>query len=115
MCVDIMFSCKSSPSWYFIGVQCNKCILTLLIAKFKNATQKETSDVLNNGRISCELCHIILLKKIRGIASIYFLHYIGVFVLVFPLSFYYSIILMASLAFSFPVNTSPFTNNTRDG
>ena len=33
------------------------------------------------------------------------LHFIGVFVLVFPLSFYFSIILMASLAF-FSVNTA---------
>ena len=55
-----MFSCKNSPSWYFIGVQCDKFILTLLIAQFKNATQKETSDVLNNGRISCELCHFFV-------------------------------------------------------
>ena len=48
-------------------------------------------------------------QKIRGIAYIYFLHYIGVFVLVFPLlSFYYSMILMASMAFSFALNTVPY-------
>ena len=35
-------------------------MFALLIALFKNATQKETSDALNNGKISCDLCLIII-------------------------------------------------------
>ena len=58
-------------------------MFTFLIVLFKNATQKETSDGLINGGISCDfVTYIILLKKIWGVASIYFLHYVGVFVLV---------------------------------
>ena len=56
-----MFLCNSSPNLSFTGV--HKYMFTFFIVLFKNVTQKETSDGLINGGISCDF---VTLKENLG-------------------------------------------------
>ena len=88
-------------------------MFTFLIVLFKNVTQKETSDGLINGGISCDF--VTLKENLGRSVHLFFALYWCFCVSIIPITLLLFHNSDGITGLFFPLNIVPYTNNPRDG